>query len=117
MRRWKPAIPIRFINGTPDDNLALVIYRNGVRIASSTAQVGTAQSVVIPSAENDTYQVYVVDGLSFGSAEPSPVISYEGLSQRARCWQRLERRAGQPQIRYSHPRWRDTSCARLADDR
>ena len=27
------------------------------------------------------YQVYVVDGLAFGSAEPSPVISYEGLSQ------------------------------------
>ena len=74
-------IAIRFINGTPDDNLGLVIYRNGVRIAKSTAQVGTAQSVVIPSAPNDTYQVYIIDGLAFGSSEPSPVISYEGLSQ------------------------------------
>ena len=74
-------VAIRFISGTPDDNLALVIYRNGVRIGTSTAQVGTAQSVMIPSAANDTYDVYIVDGLSFGSPEPSPVISYEGLSQ------------------------------------
>ena len=45
-------IAIRFINGTPDDNLALAVYRDGHRIGASTAQVGTAQSVVIPEASN-----------------------------------------------------------------
>src|SRR6266498_1979188 len=74
-------IAIRFIAGAPDDNLALVVYRDDQRIASSTAQVGTAQSVIIPSASNGTYQVYVVDGIFFGNAEPNPVIAYEGLAQ------------------------------------
>ena len=74
-------IAIRFINGTPDDNLALVVYRDDVWIAASTAQVGTAQSVVIPSAANGNYQVYVVDGIAYGNTAPSPVITYEGLSQ------------------------------------
>jgi hypothetical protein len=74
-------IAIRFINGTPDDNLALVVYRHDERIAASTAQVGTAQSVVIPSAANGNYQVYVVDGIAYGNTAPSHVITYEGLSQ------------------------------------
>jgi len=74
-------IAIRFINGTPDDNLALTVYRDGHRIGASTAQVGTAQSVVIPEAPNGVYQVYVVDGLAFGNPEPSPSIAYEGLAQ------------------------------------
>jgi hypothetical protein len=74
-------IAIRFINGTPDDNLGLVVYRNDVRIAASTATVGTAQSVVIPSAVNGNYQVYIVDGIAYGGTAPSPVITYEGLSQ------------------------------------
>lgn len=74
-------IAIRFINGTPDDNLALVVYRDDVQIAASTAQVGTAQSVVIPPAANGNYQVYVVDGIAFGNTAPSPVTTYEGLSQ------------------------------------
>ncbi len=58
-------IAIRFITGTPDDNLALVVYRDGARIAASTAQVGTAQSVIIRSANNGIYDVYVVDGIAF----------------------------------------------------
>jgi hypothetical protein len=74
-------VAIRFINGTPDDNLALVVYRRHKRIAASTAQVGTAQSVVLPSARNGTYHVYVVDGVAVGAPAPSPVIAYEGLSQ------------------------------------
>jgi hypothetical protein len=74
-------IAIRFINGTPDDNLALAVYRDGERVASSTAQVGTAQSILIPKAKNGLYQVYVVDGLAFGAPEPSPIIAYEGLAQ------------------------------------
>ena len=74
-------VAIRFINGTPDDNLALVVYRDDIRIAASTAQVGTSQSVVIRSAKNGTYDVYVVDAIAFGNTEPSPVTGYEGLSQ------------------------------------
>jgi Lysyl oxidase len=74
-------IAIRFIAGAPDDNLSLVVYRDDHRIASSTAQIGTAQSVVIPSASNGVYQVYVVDGITFGGTEPNPVIAYEGLTQ------------------------------------
>ena len=74
-------VAIRFINGTPDDNLALVVYRDGVRIGASTAQVATAQSVLIPSAANGTYHVYVVDGIAFGNTQPSPAIAYEGLAQ------------------------------------
>lgn len=72
---------IRFINGTPDDNLALAVYRDGVRIGASTAQVATAQSVLIPAAANGVYHVYVVDGIAFGNTQPSPAIAYEGLAQ------------------------------------
>ena len=74
-------IAIRFIDGTPDDNLALAVYRDGHRIGASTAQVGTAQSIVIPEASNGNYQVYVVDGIAFGNVEPSLSIAYEGLAQ------------------------------------
>jgi len=41
----------------------------------------TAQAVVIPSASNGVYDVYVVDGLAFGNPLPSPEIDYEGLAQ------------------------------------
>jgi Lysyl oxidase len=74
-------IAIRFINGTPDDSLALAVYRDDRQVASSTAQVGTAQSVIIPSAPNGVYDVYVVDAVAFGNSQPSPVIDYEGLAQ------------------------------------
>lgn len=74
-------IAIRFINGTPDDNLALAVYRDGRRLATSTAQIGTAQSVVLPAASNGRYQVYVVHGIAFGNPGPTPSIAYEGLAQ------------------------------------
>lgn len=74
-------VAVRFINGTPDDNLALAVYRDGLRIGTSTAQVGTAQSIVIPEAANGIYHVYVVDGVAFGNPEPTPSIDYEGLAQ------------------------------------
>jgi hypothetical protein len=74
-------VAIRFITGTPDDSLLLVVYRDGQRIAASTAQVATAQSVVIPSAADGVYDVYVVDGIAFGDTQPSPAIDYEGLAQ------------------------------------
>jgi hypothetical protein len=96
-------IAIRFINGTPDDNLALVVYHKGVRIATSTAQVGTAQSVVIPFAADGNYQVYIVDGIAFGNTAPSPVITYEGLSQV------VYDPPVQPVREYSAIGWRSTS--------
>src|SRR4051812_40324463 len=74
-------VAIRFVDGTPDDNLALAVYREDDRVASSTAQVGTAQSVILRSAKNGVYDVYVVDGIAFGNAQPSPSIAYEGLAQ------------------------------------
>src|SRR3954464_12138109 len=74
-------VAIRFIEGTPDDNLALAVYRHHRPIGASTAQVATAQSVLIPAARNGSYDLYVVDGISFGLPEPSPSISYEGLAQ------------------------------------
>jgi hypothetical protein len=37
--------------------------------------------VLLRSAADGWYDVYVVDGLAFGLPEPSPVIAYEGLAQ------------------------------------
>ncbi len=74
-------VAIRFIEGTPDDNLALAVYRSGKRVGASAAQVGTAQSVLIESAPNGVYDVYVVDAIAFGLPAPSPQIAYEGLAQ------------------------------------
>lgn len=74
-------VAIRFVEGTPDDNLALAVYRGHERIGGSAAQVGTAQSVLIPSARNGVYDVYVVDGVAFGAPGPSPRIAYDGLAQ------------------------------------
>jgi lysyl oxidase len=74
-------VAVRFIRGTPHDNLALAVYRDDVRVAASKAQAGTAQSIVLRSAQNGVYDVYVVDGISVFDTQPSPSISYEGLSQ------------------------------------
>jgi lysyl oxidase len=74
-------VAIRFIAGTPDDNLQLAVYRKGRRIGASTATVGTAQSVLIPAAKNGDYDVYVVDGVAFGLPAPSASIAYEGLAE------------------------------------
>src|SRR3954453_15173383 len=74
-------VALRFIAGTPDDNLALAVYRGGRRIGVSDATVGTAQSVLIPEAKNGEYDVYVVDGIAFGLPAPSPRIAYDGLAQ------------------------------------
>src|SRR3954467_15966717 len=71
---------IRFISGTPDDNLQLAVYRRHTRLGASTATVGTAQSVLLRAARNGRYDVYVVDGVAFGLPQPSPKIRYEGLA-------------------------------------
>jgi len=61
--------------------LSLFVYRGGQRVAKSTAGVGIAQSLTIPSARNGTYDVYVSYGVTFGAVDPDPVISYEGLAE------------------------------------
>jgi hypothetical protein len=61
--------------------LSLFVYRGGQRVAKSTAGVGIAQSLTIPSAKNGTYDVYVSYGVTFGAIDPDPVISYEGLAE------------------------------------
>ena len=77
-------VAIRFINGTPDDNLQLAVYnQNNQRVASSTAAVGTAQGVLLRFSPNlrGAYWVYVVDGIAYGDSAPSPSISYEGVTR------------------------------------
>jgi hypothetical protein len=61
--------------------LSLFVYRGGQRVAQSTAGVGIAQSLTIPSAKNGTYDVYVSYGITFGAVDPDPVIPYEGLAE------------------------------------
>jgi len=61
--------------------LGLFVYRDGRLVAKSTAGVGVAQSVLLRSAKNGTYQVYVSYGVTFGAIDPDPVIAYEGLSE------------------------------------
>jgi Lysyl oxidase len=61
--------------------LSLFVYRGGQRVAKSTAGVGIAQSLTIPSAKNGTYDVYVSYGVTFGAVDPDPVITYEGLAE------------------------------------
>jgi hypothetical protein len=61
--------------------LGLYVYRDGALVARSTAGVGIAQSVLLPSAKNGTYQVYVSYGITFGAIDPDPIIDYEGLAE------------------------------------
>jgi len=61
--------------------LSLYVYRGGQRVAKSTAGVGIAQSLTLPSAKNGTYDVYVSYGVTFGAVDPDPVISYEGAAE------------------------------------
>jgi hypothetical protein len=61
--------------------LGLFVYRDGVLVAKSAAGVGVAQSLIIPSARNGTYNVYVSYGVTFGAVDPDPVIRYQGLAE------------------------------------
>jgi hypothetical protein len=69
-------ISIRWQGGFTDI-LGLYVYRDDVRVAASEAGVGLAQSVLIPSAQNGTYQVYV----RYMPGGESNTIHYEGLSE------------------------------------
>jgi hypothetical protein len=81
---WRRAggvqVAIRW-DGATEGSLGLFVYRHGRLVAKSTAKVGIAQSVTIPSANNGVYQVYVAYGSTFGAVDPDPVISYEGLAE------------------------------------
>jgi Lysyl oxidase len=61
--------------------LGLYVYRDGQRVAKSAAGVGIAQSLLLRSARNGTYDVYVSYGVTYGAIDPDPVISYEGLAE------------------------------------
>jgi hypothetical protein len=61
--------------------LGLFVYRDNMLVAKSTAGVGTAQSVLIPSAQNGAYYVYVSYGVTYGAVDPDPVVSYQGLAE------------------------------------
>jgi hypothetical protein len=67
--------------GATEGALGLLVYRGGRLVAKSTAGVGIAQSLLIPSAANGTYDVYVAYGVTFGAVDPDPVIAYEGLAE------------------------------------
>jgi hypothetical protein len=59
------------------NNLRLFVYRNGTLIATSAGIVATAQSVLIPMAENGDYAVYV----AYDPDSPDPAIPYEGIAE------------------------------------
>ena len=67
--------------GATEGALGLFVYRGSQLVAKSNAGVGIAQSLLIPSAANGTYQVYVAYGVTFGAVDPDPVIAYEGLAE------------------------------------
>ncbi|MFU8854011.1 lysyl oxidase family protein [Micromonospora sp. SL1-18] len=68
-------------DGATEGGLGLFVYRGNTLVAKSTAGVGTAQSVIIPSAPNGSYDVYVSYGVTFGAVDPDPVIAYQGLAE------------------------------------
>lgn len=67
--------------GATEGALGLFVYQGNRLVAKSSAGVGIAQSLLIPSAANGIYQVYVSYGVTFGAVDPDPVISYEGLAE------------------------------------
>jgi hypothetical protein len=66
------------------NNLSLFVYRGDTRVAASDGIVATAQSVLIPNAENGAYRVYVAYDTkmaeTFGAPLP-PQIAYEALAE------------------------------------
>lgn len=67
--------------GATEGALGLYVYRGHKLVAKSAAGVGIAQSVLIPSAPNGAYTVYVAYGVTFGAIDPDPVISYDGMAE------------------------------------
>ncbi len=64
--------------------LTLYVYRNGVRVAASEGHVASAQSALVPTPVNGTYQVYVAyDFMTPGAFDMTPAerIPYEALAE------------------------------------
>lgn len=59
------------------DNLLLYVYRNGTLVAKSDGIISTAQSLLIPNAENGLYQIYVV----YDVTSPNETIPFEALAE------------------------------------
>ncbi len=66
--RWEPS---------GNDNLRLYVYRDGLRLAASDGIISTAQSVLLPVAENGQYRVYV----AFDTDSTNDTVAYDGLSE------------------------------------
>jgi hypothetical protein len=66
------------------NNVKLYVYHDGARVAASEGIVATAQSLLIPSAENGSYQVYAAYDfempLAFGMV-PNERIPFEALAE------------------------------------
>ncbi len=68
-------VQIRWTAVAPFDNLRLYVYRQGALVAQSDGIIAIAQGVLIPSAANGTYTVYVAHDADSASQS----ISYDGL--------------------------------------
>ncbi|GIE97083.1 lysyl oxidase family protein [Paractinoplanes rishiriensis] len=68
-------------DGATEGALGLFVYRGRTLVAKSTAGVGLAQSLLLRSATDGTYTIYVSYGVTFGAVDPDPVIPYEALAE------------------------------------
>jgi hypothetical protein len=70
-------VAIRWQGGIFGDNLRLYVYRNGVLVAKSDGIIAIAQGVLIPSAPDGRYRVYV----AYDPDSTSNPLVYEGLAE------------------------------------
>jgi hypothetical protein len=70
-------VEIRWTPSAPFDNLRLYVYREGALVAKSDGIIAIAQGVLIPSARNGVYSVYV----AYDADSTTPSIRYEGLAE------------------------------------
>jgi hypothetical protein len=70
-------VEIRWESRAPGDNLRLYVYRGGTLLAKSDGIIAVAQGVLIPSAANGTYRVYV----AYDNDSPTTAIEYDGLAE------------------------------------
>lgn len=59
------------------DNLLLYVYRNGVPVAKSEGIISTAQSLLLPNAENGIYRIYV----AYDQTSPHDEIPFEAVAK------------------------------------
>lgn len=71
-------VAIRWAGRTLADNVKLYVYRDGGLVARSDGIISTAQSVLIPSAANGSYQIYTAYDPE-GALSDS--IAYDGLAE------------------------------------